>query len=95
MRDAERKASLFGVHEPGGERVLHAVRGCRRVVAVTGKGVKPGTLGEQIAAAEAQQIQRQTLSELYVQFLAVDKWDGKMPQVTGTGGTPFIQIPTR
>jgi len=30
-----------------------------------------------------------------VQFLAVDKWDGKMPQVTGSGGTPFIQVPMR
>src|SRR2546426_5857003 len=62
---------------------------------ISAQGDASAVLTRAKAAAEAQQIQRQTLSELYVQFLAVDKWDGKMPQVTGTGGTPFIQIPTR
>ena len=62
---------------------------------ISAQGEASAVLTRAKAAAEAQQIQRQTLSELYVQFLAVDKWDGKMPQVTGTGGTPFIQIPTR
>jgi hypothetical protein len=48
------------------------------------------------AAAEAQALQRQTLTDLYVQFLAIEKWDGKMPQVTGgSGSTPFVQIPPR
>ncbi len=64
-----------------------------RVIAAQGDA--QAVLTRAKAAAEAQQLQRQTLSELYVQFLAVDKWDGKMPQVTGSGGTPFIQVPTR
>ncbi|HEV8537116.1 MAG TPA: prohibitin family protein [Candidatus Limnocylindria bacterium] len=64
-----------------------------RVIAAQGDA--QAVLTRAKAAAEAQQIQRQTLSEIYVQFLAVDKWDGKMPQVTGTGATPFIQIPAR
>ena len=64
-----------------------------RVIAAQGEA--SAVLTRAKAAAEAQTLQRQTLSDLYVQFLAVDKWDGKMPQVTGSGGTPFIQIPTR
>lgn len=64
-----------------------------RVIAAQGDATAVLTRAK--AAAEAQQVQRATLSELYVQFLAVDKWDGKMPQVTGSGGTPFIQIPQR
>ncbi len=63
--------------------------------AISAEGDAQATLRRARAAAEAQTLQRQTLTELYVQFLAVDKWDGKMPQVTGSGGTPFIQIPTR
>lgn len=62
-----------------------------RVIAAQGEA--NAVLTRAKAAAEAQQTQRSTLSELYVQFLAVDKWDGKMPQVTG-GALPFIQIPT-
>src|SRR5256712_5384429 len=64
-----------------------------RVIAAQGEA--QAVLTRAKAAAEAQTLQRSTLSELYVQFLAVDKWDGKMPQVTGSGGTPFIQVPTR
>lgn len=63
-----------------------------RVIAAEGDA--QAVLRRARAASEAQSIQRQTLSELYVQFLAVDKWDGKLPQVTGSGGVPFIQIPT-
>jgi len=33
------------------------------------------------------------LSPEYLQFLAIQKWDGKMPNATN--GVPFIQIPTR
>ncbi len=63
--------------------------------AIAADGDAQATLRRAAAASQAQTLQRQTLTELYVQFLAVDKWDGKMPQVTGSGGTPFIQIPTR
>lgn len=45
--------------------------------------------------ADAQQILRNSgsLSPEYLQFLAVQKWDGKLP--SATSGTPFINIPTR
>ncbi len=62
---------------------------------ITAQGEATAVLTRARAAAEAQSLQRQTLSDLYVNFLAVDKWDGKMPQVTGGGGTPFIQLPQR
>ena len=64
-----------------------------RVIAAEGDAA--AVLRRARAAAEAQELQRSTLTELYVQFLAVDKWDGKMPAVTGSGGIPFINIPAR
>lgn len=73
------------------ERAKARVDAETRVIAAQGEANAVLTRAE--AAAKAQQVQRSTLSELYVQFLAVDKWDGKMPQVTG-GALPFIQIPT-
>ncbi len=62
---------------------------------ITAQGEAQAVLTRAKAAAEAQSLQRQTLSDIYVNFLAVDKWDGKMPQVTGSGGIPFIQLPQR
>lgn len=51
------------------------------------------------AEAEALRIQKAEvtselirLREIEVQKQAVDKWDGKMPQVTGGGAMPFINI---
>ncbi len=51
------------------------------------------------AEAEALRIQKAEvtpelirLREMEVQKQAVEKWDGKMPQVTGSGAMPFIDI---
>jgi len=51
------------------------------------------------AEAEALRIQREQvtpellrLREIEVQRMAVEKWDGKMPQVAG-GALPFVQVP--
>jgi regulator of protease activity HflC (stomatin/prohibitin superfamily) len=35
----------------------------------------------------------QSLTSEYLQFLAIQKWDGKMP--SSTNGVPFIQLPTK
>lgn len=45
--------------------------------------------------ADAQKILKDSgsLTPEYLQFLAVQKWDGKLPNVTS--GTPFINIPVR
>jgi regulator of protease activity HflC (stomatin/prohibitin superfamily) len=45
--------------------------------------------------ADAQKILKDSgsLSPEYLQFLAIQKWDGKLP--ASTNGVPFIQIPTK
>lgn len=45
--------------------------------------------------ADAQQILRDggSLSPEYLQYLAVQKWDGTLPKATG-GAVPFINVPT-
>lgn len=45
--------------------------------------------------ADAQKVLKDSgsLSSEYLQFLAIQKWDGKLP--SSTNGVPFIQIPTK
>jgi prohibitin 2 len=76
------------------ERAKARVDAETRVIAAEGEA--QAVLVRAKAASEAQETQRSTLSDLYVQFLAVDKWDGKLPSVTagGNGAVPFIQLPT-
>lgn len=45
--------------------------------------------------AEAQALQQRTLTQEYIQLEAIKKWNGVMPQVTGSGSTPFINIPLK
>jgi regulator of protease activity HflC (stomatin/prohibitin superfamily) len=55
----------------------------------------------QIAAARGQAESIRIINEAlaanprYVELKAVEKWDGKLPQVTGSGGAPFINLQER
>src|SRR3990167_28323 len=51
-------------------------------------------IAEAQGQARAQRLQQLSLTPLYVQFKALEKWDGKLPTVTG-GGLPFINIPIK
>src|SRR2546425_1030260 len=45
------------------------------------------------AEAESQRIQKETISPIILQLRAIEKWDGKFPQVIGgSGALPFINI---
>ena len=45
------------------------------------------------AEAESQRLQRETLTDELLQFRAIEKWDGVLPQVVG-GAVPFINLDT-
>jgi regulator of protease activity HflC (stomatin/prohibitin superfamily) len=60
---------------------------------VEAKARADSQLIEADAAAKSQQLQQLSLTELYIQNKAVDKWDGQLPQYTGGGALPFIGQP--
>lgn len=43
------------------------------------------------AEAEAQRLLRQNISSEIIQLRAIEKWDGKLPQVT-SGAVPFVNV---
>lgn len=45
------------------------------------------------AEAEGQRLQRETITPELIQLRAIEKWDGKLPQVTG-GAMPFLDVKT-
>lgn len=45
--------------------------------------------------AEAQALQQRTLTQEFIQLEAIKKWNGILPQVTGSGSMPFINIPIK
>lgn len=52
-------------------------------------------IAEAKGLAEAQALQKATLTQEFLQLEAIKKWDGKLPQATGNGNVPFINIPNR
>lgn len=42
--------------------------------------------------AEAQRLLRESLTSELLTKLAIEKWDGKLPTVTGSGGTPLLNL---
>lgn len=52
-------------------------------------------IAEAKGLAEAQSLQRATLNDQFLQLEAIKKWDGKLPQVVGSGSTPFINVPLK
>ena len=46
------------------------------------------------AEAEAIRLVRESLTDEYLNYIAIQKWDGKLPYFLGSETVPFIQIPT-
>lgn len=42
--------------------------------------------------AEANRLKTQSLTPQLLKYLSLTKWDGHLPQVTGSGATPFISL---
>lgn len=62
----------------------------------TARGRSEAILMEAKAQAEANKIIAESLNQYGDKVLeskALDRWNGVLPQVTGSGGTPFITIP--
>jgi regulator of protease activity HflC (stomatin/prohibitin superfamily) len=49
-------------------------------------------IAEATGTAKANQIKMQSLNPTLLQWEAIQKWDGHMPQVTASGAMPFINI---
>lgn len=49
-------------------------------------------LKEKELQARANQVEAESLSPLLLKKLAIEKWDGKLPQVNGAGTNTFIDI---
>ena len=61
------------------------------------QGVAKANIAESLGEAEAIRIINEALAQNpnYLEWLKIQRWDGKLPLVVGQGGTPFIQIPTK
>jgi len=65
--------------------------------AAQSEGIAQANIAEAAGEAQAIQIINEALANNphYLEWLKTQAWDGVLPLVVGSGGTPFIQIPTK
>ena len=56
------------------------------------EGDAQSTLVKAKAQAEANQLLQQTLTPMLIQSKAIDRWSGILPQYSGGGAVPFINM---
>ncbi|HZP42466.1 MAG TPA: prohibitin family protein [Candidatus Binatia bacterium] len=56
------------------------------------EGEAQATLVKAKAQAEANRVLQETLSPLIIQNKAIDRWNGTLPQFTGGGALPFVNL---
>jgi regulator of protease activity HflC (stomatin/prohibitin superfamily) len=56
------------------------------------EGDAQATLVKAKAQAEANHVLQETLSPLLIQNKAIDRWNGTLPQFTGGGAVPFLNL---
>ncbi|HVC44191.1 MAG TPA: SPFH domain-containing protein [Candidatus Binataceae bacterium] len=55
-------------------------------------GIAQSTMIRAKAQADANQVLNSSLTPMLIQYEALQKWNGTLPQVTGSGGMPFVQL---
>lgn len=74
------------------EKQLQAVRNAQALEKANAD--KQVAITQAQGQSESQKLQQLSLSDLYIQNKAIEKWDGKLPQFSGgSNPLPFIQIP--
>src|SRR2546427_6507872 len=56
------------------------------------EGDAQSTLAEGRAQAEANRLLQESLTSLLIQNKAIDRWNGSLPQFTGGGAVPFLNL---
>jgi regulator of protease activity HflC (stomatin/prohibitin superfamily) len=55
-------------------------------------GIAQSTMIRAKAQSDANQLLNTSLTPMLIQYEALQKWNGTLPQVTGSGGMPFVQL---
>lgn len=98
--DDKVQASINSVIEAT-QRAIEAENKVRQSVAeadqriATAEGEAQSILKVAKAQAEANKVVAASLTPELVQWQAIQRWNGTLPQVTGGGGVPLIQIPSQ
>jgi regulator of protease activity HflC (stomatin/prohibitin superfamily) len=74
------------------DQQIETARGLAESEVLKAEAEAKAILAKARAQAEANKLQAQSLSPELLQFMAIEKWKGDLPQMMGSGALPFIQL---
>ena len=76
------------------QNVLEQIRYEAQQQVIQAEAAANATILKATADAEAIRLVRESLTAEYLNYIAIQQWDGKLPYFLGAETVPFIQIPT-
>jgi len=76
------------------QNVLEQIRYEAQQQVIQAEAAANATILKATADAEAIRLVRESLTTEYLNYIAIQQWDGKLPYFLGAETVPFIQIPT-
>ena len=76
------------------DQQIETARGAAQSEVLKAEAEAKAILAKAKAQAEANKLQAQSLSPELIQWNAIQKWNGQLPQMTGGGALPFVQLQT-
>lgn len=74
------------------ENEIRTAEASAKIKVIEAEAVAASTLAHAKATAEANRLVAQSLTPELVQFETVNKWNGQLPQVSGSGTTPLVNL---
>ncbi|MDH5634196.1 MAG: prohibitin family protein, partial [Candidatus Bathyarchaeota archaeon] len=76
------------------KNVLEQIRYEAQQQVIQAEAEANATVMRATAEAEAIRLVRESLTDEYLNYIAIQKWDGKLPYFLRAETVPFIQVPT-
>ncbi|MBX7093705.1 MAG: hypothetical protein K1X56_03210 [Flavobacteriales bacterium] len=92
VQQAQAKMQEALVAEADGKKRIAIAKADSAQAVISASGRAESMLIEARAEAEATRLKQLQLTNLYIEYMRIQKWDGKYPSTVLGGGTPLINI---
>jgi regulator of protease activity HflC (stomatin/prohibitin superfamily) len=92
MQNAIKAKNMILQKEAEAKQVVATAEGNAKSIVLKAQADADSVLIAAKAQAEANRLQAESLNANLLQWNALNKWDGKLPQITSGGTVPFVQF---
>jgi regulator of protease activity HflC (stomatin/prohibitin superfamily) len=92
VQEAQAKMQEALVADANAKKMIAIAKGDSAKAVITASGQAQAAIIEAKGTAEAMRLKKSEISELYVEFIKAQRWDGVLPVTTLGNATPMISI---